>query len=59
MGEKVNPAGETGQRSRRHGLECPLDVKQGKNQDVKLYEFIDYVKYFSGPVDCSVLIFCV
>ena len=30
MGEKVNPAGETGQRSRRHGLECPLDIKQGK-----------------------------
>merc|ERR1712131_472172 len=28
MGEKVNPAGETGQRSRRHGLECPLDVRQ-------------------------------
>merc|ERR1712131_28110 len=28
MGEKVNPAGETGRRARRHGLECPLDVKQ-------------------------------
>jgi len=28
MGEKVNPAGEPGQRSRRHGLECPLDLKQ-------------------------------
>jgi len=28
MGGKVNPAAETGQRSRRHGLEWPLDVKQ-------------------------------
>ena len=34
MGEKVNPAGETGQRSRRHGLECPLDVRQGKKYNI-------------------------
>jgi len=34
MGEKVNPAEETGRRARRHGLECPLDVKQGQKFNI-------------------------
>ncbi len=34
MGEKVNPAEETGRRARRHGLECPLDVKQGQKSNI-------------------------
>lgn len=41
MGEKVNPADETGRRARRHGLECPLDVKQGQQ-----YNIISFLFYF-------------
>ena len=41
MGEKVNPADETGRRARRHGLECPLDVKQGQK-----YNIISFLLYF-------------